>query len=192
MSAWNHGWLRWLVLLVGGWSFLIALALALGSTPPVFAAIERVLGVFGARPALAFVGLLAITYALVVVAVVRAADGWRASLPAPEDVPERPQPGGSIDDRFPDDPDHLRERLVALATDVLAEREGISHERAAERIEQGDWPADPAAAAFLASDPPPLSPTALFREWLAPQSVTAERVRRAIDAIEEAQAGDRR
>ena len=187
MTRWKR-WLRWSILLCGVWAFLVGVGLAFGIAPASFVAIERSLGSLGARAVVALVGMAAVGYALLMAGIVRTREGWLASLPEPERIPDRPQPGAMIDDRLSDDPiegdDRLREQLVVLATETLADIEELSHDAAAERISAGDWPDDPVAAAVLTSESVALPPAELLREWLSPEPRSVRRFRRTLDAIE--------
>ncbi|MDS0295931.1 DUF7269 family protein [Halogeometricum luteum] len=100
---------------------------------------------------------------LVVVAVLalRGADGVnRATPPEPETVQNAAHPGAEFDRAVGDGSrnpvgrdgkrETVRERVREAAIRSVMYRDGVARERAAARVDAGDWTDDDAAAAFLA------------------------------------------
>jgi len=172
---------------VGVVAFAVALVPSVAALVPVEAAVDGLgndyflLGSFGG-----------VALAVLVWMVSRRATGHveQARPPAPETVPDAPRPGERFEEllgRWPwrlDDADRerLRERL---RTDAIYHQmaTGASRATARERVDAGEWPADPTAAAFLAAETPPLARRVLV--LLGGESWTQHGARATAEALAE-------
>lgn len=84
--------------------------------------------------------------------------------------------------------DSLREDLRTTAVTVLMHTEDWTAAETRAHLEEGTWAADPQAVAVFTGTPPPLS--VRLREWLRAESATAQRLARAIEALDARLTGD--
>lgn len=152
-------------LLVGGVGAVgTAGALALVALPNALGDAATSLVALAGNDYLLAAGVAAVAL-LVVVAVLalRGADGVnRTTPPEPETVQNAAHPGVEFDRAVEDgswnpvgrdgDQEPVRERVREAAVRSVMHREGVARERAAARVDAGDWTDDDAAAAFLAED----------------------------------------
>lgn len=99
-------------------------------------------------------------------------------------------PGDAFDERLdalsvrtdPSERAAIRDRIEAVAVSVLVEREGGTRATARERLEEGDWPADPTARAFFMERRP--SVRERVRTVVTGDPTFVRRARRAIAAVD--------
>ena len=81
------------------------------------------------------------------------------------------------------DGDEVRTDLRSLATDAVADVEGVSRQAARRRIADGEWTDDRAAAAYLAGERAP-SLGRRLRSRVRPGATRRRRVKRTVRAVE--------
>lgn len=152
---------------------------------------ERTLAVGLDRAALVLVGAFAILQGIRYTERRRHVDRRTAKTDEPETRDHVPVPGDELDDTFDRGrrwqrrsypQETARRELREIAVETLALR-GPNDDRAAirARIERGEWPDDPVAAAFLAGRP--LPPDARLRCLLRRESAYEHGLERAVAAV---------
>lgn len=158
--------------------------------------------VFVLRPALAFeladtksflVGALALVLGVRTLVGQRREPMEQAETPDPEVVTAFPQPGDEFDallagtrgrrrsNRY--NKGNVRDRLEAVAIDVLVWRTGDTRAEAKRRLDAGEWTDDPYAAAFFAGGTASVSLRERVSDSLSRESRFQRQARHAADAI---------
>lgn len=115
-----------------------------------------------------------------------------------EEPPERASPSPVVGARFDrrlarsaDGPEGgaVRPTVRSLAVRAVAAADGCEESTAERRVESGEWTEDPVAAAYVADRESALPFRYRLRAWLRPEWTRAERVERALAAIERRQEG---
>ncbi|ELZ30946.1 hypothetical protein C474_10806 [Halogeometricum pallidum JCM 14848] len=181
-------------LLVGGVGAVGAAgAFALVALPNALGDAAAALVAFAGNDYLLAAGVASVALLIVVAALaLRGADGvTRTTPPEPETVQNAAHPGVEFDRAVEDgswnsvgrdgDQETVRERVREAAVRSVMHREGVARERAAARVDAGDWTDDDVAAAFLSED----ERTSLTARLLGPLSGPGFRrgAKRAADEV---------
>ncbi|MFC6955398.1 DUF7269 family protein [Halorubellus litoreus] len=158
---------RWRVLASGLGLVVLGAAITGVGTSVAASATEALVGLLGNDYLVAAaVAALALAVTVPVAVSARASALDQATMPTPEATLAMPRPGETVDEALEsgvafvpyvsrDRKEAVRQEVRRTAVDVVARRDSCSRDDARERVADGSWTSDEAAAAFLATDDAP-------------------------------------